>query len=467
MLKTVAQNVVSRLKASENRYLLIGLFLFYLIQLVAPNKPVYFLSYFIAIFFFYLSRKNMRESLLFGLILSVFSEVGLAGSLFLMDPKDLDLGSGWWVSPMTVILVTLVPLSLFYRFRKFQRIDGAVFLFFLWNSLIFVLLPSSNSLFGLFTLSEQVLMYFLLRTSITKQNISTIVFLLLSMIVFQNTLAVSQFTMRHPIGSRTETVLVDNPYGLTAPEEENIFRSTGSYGHPNLLAAFFLGLTPLLFVYSAFPIPLIFLVIISFLSLFFTFSRTAWVLSVPLLILFGKKYLLTITNFPKKILKGMAMFFIPLCLLAFFLFPLFRIRLGTVQDAFVQQGSFVTREKLIEEALRIVGLYPITGIGIQQSVPFYSQDSATNLFSFIQPSGFYRIHNTPLEIAAETGLPGMFLFLAIIFLSLYQGLYKRKSSLSHYASFGLILLFGISLFNPFFHASVFRIFFLLVAIILT
>ncbi len=453
----------------KKSYFYLGLALFYLIIFFAPNKPVYFGAYFVSTFSFYLYSKNFITSLLYSLILSLFSEIGLAGSLFLMEPSSLNMGSGWWVSPMTIFLVALLPLSLNRKSLKIHLADILVLLFFIWSAINSVIYPYTNVFLGFVTLSECILIYYLLRIHLTKKDIPIIIILFLSMLLFQTVIGLMQWRVQRPLGQTFEPIITDRSGGFTTVEEENLFRVTGTTGHPNILASVLLVLSPFLFFCSQKNRwNILFEILVSF-AIFFTFSRVAWAI-----FLFSLVYYLWSGYIPLdlkiKIRKINLSVFSVFVVLFFFIFitmfPYLAVRLQSFSLAFEEGGSMNIRLKLYQEALSMILQYPIFGVGLNRSLETYALNPSTNITRFIYPSGFYRIHNTFLEIASETGIIGSIFFIAFIFLVLKKAYSDRHTDYKKASLIGLLSLIGISFFNPFFHFSQFRLFFLLSALIL-
>ncbi|MBI2616838.1 O-antigen ligase family protein [Candidatus Gottesmanbacteria bacterium] len=465
MFQELAQNLVSSLRNIRGKYILLGLIFFYLVQLFAPNKPVYFFSYFLATGFFFLDNRDIRKSLFYSFILSLFSEVGLAGSLFLMEPSKLLLGSGWWISPMTLYIFLFFLFSFGKRIQKIILTDYLIFLFFLWNVVVFLVLPDRNSFFGFISLMEQTIAYYLLRVNLSRDTLPVIITVVVSVLIFQTLLSSVQVLLRSPVGLRSEAILVENPYGLTTVEEENLFRVSGTYGHPNLFATFLLATIPFLLFSAKFSWWKIVASIFTFLALFFTYSRGAWFFSIPLMVTFGVILLRQFGHAIRLRIRFLLLFPVFVIICVFLVFPAFILRFRTISDAFVEGGSFQVRELLIQEAIRIIGAYPLTGVGLNRSLQWYANDPVTDLFTIVPISGFYRIHNTPLEIATETGIVGFILFLFILAATTFNFFSLKQDIVKIAAFLGLFGFLGISFLNPFFHASVFRIFFLLIAIL--
>lgn len=443
----------------------LGLALFYLIIFFAPHKLVYFSAYFIAVFFFYLSTKKLSVALVYSLILSFFSEVGLAASLFLVEPRELQLGAGYVIKPLTMILLCLLPFSIRTRGFKFSRTDMILFLFYLLCILNIFFFPSTNVFYNILTISELLLAYFILRIHLSKTMVKHIFILLISMLLFQSLLSSLQYVRHRPLGALTETSTEVNPYGVTAPEDENIFRSTGTFYHPNLLTAFLLTTIPFHLFGTIAKTKKIIFITLSVFALFTTQSRLAWLFfSLFFLLLVIRRFKTHVYKFrgiPKKSILLITVSFAAV-LLVFGSNIL--VRLDTIAQSFSETGSWGVRIKTYEEAINLITQSPLLGVGLNRSVSFYAENPITDFFTQLHPTSFYRIHNTPLEIAAETGIPGAVLFIIFIVLSITSLRNKKITPLQRAACWGLISLFVFSLFHPFFHSSIFAYFFLLSAL---
>ena len=239
------------MKIGRNYYFLIGLALFYLLSFLSPSRIIYFASYFVALFFFYKATNDIQKSLLYSLILSLFSDFGLAKSLFIMQPQDYNLGPGWSVSPMSVFILCLLPFTLFAKVKKFHRADKFVILFFAFSLISFFIFPYVNVLYGIISLAEVILAYFILRIQLSKDDVNNISIILISLMIFQVILSGVQFILHRPVGQIMESVTIGRPYGITTVEEAALFRVSGTYSHPNFLASFILITYPFILLYPA------------------------------------------------------------------------------------------------------------------------------------------------------------------------------------------------------------------------
>lgn len=452
----------------SKKYFILTLLLFYFIIFFSPNKIIYFGAYFISTFMFYLASKNIRLSLLYSLILSFFSDVGLAGSLFLMEPKELNLGSGLWISPTTILALILLPMSLRKKIQSVKKTDLFVIIFLVWNIFVFLNHPYTNVLYGIIKLGEILLTYNILRIYISKEALPNISFLLISILFFQSLLGGLQFLFQRNLGILLESSNLAYPFGLATVEERSLFRISGTFGHANMFAVVIITLLPFLFIYNNYLID--FIKIIAAVILVFTYSRSAWMIGFPLFILLSFK---NIKNFFYTTLKHK--FIIKLAsiiLIVLLLFPILLIRFNTTYQAFDEYGSFGVRVKIYQEAFNLIKQNPLFGVGINRFQQVASENPITDIFQVTKYSAGTRVHNLFLELATEIGIIGLLIFLIFIYtvmkyyLNNKANISKKVLAVKTASFYGLIVLFLISMFHPFYLIIQFRLFFLLSAIIL-
>lgn len=414
------------LPIKNNKLFYFSLILFYLTVYFGPGKPFYFLTYFISALLFYLSFHNLALSLIYSLILALFFDIGLAARYFLLEPQFFDLGSGYLISPMTIITLFLLLISLKKRFTKHHLADKVIFLFLAWCLIFFIFFPQPNIFYGLLSLVEIIIIFYLFRLYFQKINLPVINTIIISLVVYQIFLSIVQTVNYGLTGIIAETINLDNPFSITAIEDENLSRISGSFGHPNFLAAFIVTLLPLFIYFFPGKSNHQWGKTVIFFPLFFTFSRIAWLISLiltPYLIWIGRLKKLNIFTVKKVSL---------IILLGIFLggiyqlYPLLITRIMSLPLAFEESGSFGIRIKLVEEAVNIISSYPLTGVGLNYSLLSYIYYPVTDLFSRVFPGRFYKIHNTFLEILSETGLVGSLLFILFLILPVKYYLSERE-----------------------------------------
>lgn len=454
-------------------FLTLGLSVFYLLQFFIRTKPLYFLSYIILSLILYIGINKISEVLLYLLVISIFFDVGLGGRLFLLEPQFLNMGSGWWITASTVILFPLLVLTHFLKNKKqnhnlkIRSTDLLMVLFLVWNCISFLFTSNINSLFGLIQLFETVAIYLIFRIFINKTNIKYLILIIISMILFQSTIAVNQFLNKNPIGIIIEPVSQYFFQQVDNIESFQIFRSSGTFGHANMLGAFFVAFAPFLmfFKYSSLLIFLFNLLIIF--STILTYSRISWfflVIEFILVTAWKKSLIISKNNFvySKKIIIPILLLFLILLVLPYLL-----IRIATLRNSILEFGSLGTRVKMSKEALNLISKYPIFGVGLNRSLEYYSQNPVTNIFTKQIPGAFYKLHNTFLEISTESGLVGLIVFISFIVNVIFK---KSNSEIDNYtwisALIGFSGLLVLSYVNPFFHTPIFRLLIFLAAIML-
>lgn len=311
-----------------------------------------------------------------------------------------------------------------------------------------------------------ICLYYLLRVFLIKTDFKIIPRLFISMLLFQIFLSTLQILLGHNIGLLTEAATVTYPYGLTATEEENIFRVTASYAHANMYAVVLITILPFLFLYQnwfVYAIRVFWLI-----NLLFTHARLAWFFG---LLFFGyftvREYL---QNYRRKKLEYLIKIGGIISVIFVFL-PFFIVRLFTIPQAIGDRGSFGFRIKLIQEAIHIINQSPIIGIGINRFQEVATANAQTDIFTFplVEISQTSEIHNLFAEIATETGLPALLLF-CLFLLSIYKYYFQftRNKTFQYkkYALIGLTVLLIISQFHPVYLVNQFRLFFLFAALIL-
>ncbi len=462
----------------KKKYFYLGLVVFYLIILLSPNKLIYFSAFFISTFIFYLHTRNVRSSLLFALILSVFSDVNIASSWFIMQPKELNLDSGYWISPLTFLILALLPFSIIVKKFTVKLPDVSIILFLLWLALGFILNPHINVFYGLILLTELILAYFILRLNLKRVDFPDIVILFISMLIFQLVIGLPQLVLKRPLGLTAEVETGVSPYGTLAAEGENLYRLSGTFWHPNFFASYLIAFLPFVF-FAKTKYPLfdnLFRILIS-VVIIFTQSRLALFLMIGFYLIYAyeKRVYLTSkllnklrTN--KRLLTVSAVSVITAFIIVM---PYVYLRLNTVPEAFDDPGSMTTRFKLAQEAFSLITQYPISGVGLNRSLEFYGVNPVTDIFQNMRPSSFYKIHNLFLEIAAETGIIGLMFFLLFVSLVIKKYLNDRNKIESLWIKnfrkacfYGLILWLIFSSFHPFLGTSQMRYFVLLSALLM-
>jgi len=267
------------------------------------------------------------------MILAVFSDVYLGAGLFRLEPAGFNMGSGWWISPVTILMPVMLLFSLKVKLKK-NPADIFLLLFFVWSALTFTFNTDQNSFYGMIALSESVLLYFLFRLYLKKEDQPFLTALFLAILLFQTFIGLWQFYLGRPIGLIAESIIADNPAGITTSENIRLFRISGTFGHPNVLAAFLLVLYPFLDLFKSIKSWANTFRSMVILAFIFTFSRLAWVvlLIVHLIFSYSLPYSIAIDRFRKKFhLNRKAVIYLSTVLIIIYLlFPYILLRFKTI-----------------------------------------------------------------------------------------------------------------------------------------
>lgn len=239
-------------------------------------------------------------------------------------------------------------------------------------------------------------------------KLSTIIFLLSVTVFYESVLAIWQFVQQGSIGGPwwflgERTFNSSTPFIAQAVlNGQLILRPYGTFPHPNVLGGYLaIVLTLINYLtlntkHKAQKIFLIGTLILGTITLFISFSRTAW-------IVFGLGVLGLFVLKRKKILTLLILISF-IGLVGVFGFWRFQSLLD------VDQKSFLIRQQLNNVAVKIIADHPFFGVGLNNfliSLPSYLQK--TDVVHFYQPA-----HNIFLEIAAEAGIIGLIIFIIFI-----------------------------------------------------
>ncbi len=458
----------------RRKYFIAGLIIIYIGMGIATGWKLYFLSYLIGGVLIYLDRRDLLQTLYLISIVSLPYSVGpFQTRTFLSDTPFI---SSYGLFPFTISTVILS----FFLFLKpilfrVKKPDVLLILFFLYIVLGFVFNPTNTSfLYGIFQFAVFILFYFNSRSLLADKKILNYIFItLISIILFESSLAVIQFLLQRPIGLFSEEFLNDKPYGIISPENIELFRASGTLSHPNYLANLLVSILPIFFIYGNKVLKVkkhLFVVLncLIILALIFTFSRTNWIL---FLVYLG--YLLYQHRSKTNIRINYAHLLFSIILFIFLLFsmyPFISNRLSSIPTALSDFGSIGLRLKVIQIASYIISENPVFGIGLNQFLNIAPDFTEEHIFSSSVLSSSTLVHNIFVQIATDTGILGLFIFLAFIIFVLkefYSDKQKRRNVIIQSSVIGFLFFLGGGMFNPFFLRVLMRLFFLFAAIIVS
>ncbi|MEI6242176.1 MAG: O-antigen ligase family protein [Chlamydiota bacterium] len=356
---------------------------------------------------------------------------------------------------------------------------GSVFCLLFFGCVVLSLLFSQTPVFypqwGMVFHLALVILFFLVLSSVdmSLNGLHKILFLFLLVSIIPCLIGLSHYLLQHslglsfigepvldPLNGKLGSIGVSSGrlwiFDLLLPHQGSslLFRSYGTFGHPNVFGGFlFVSLMVTSYFYVTYPKKKLFFQIVLFLqtlALFTTFSRSAlfaWLISLSLfviLICWKKK------TFPSSLLKT------ALCalLLSLILFG----------EQWWDRGGFLNYNRIVQktdnervekqgEAISLIATHPWLGVGWNN---YLVAVESMQPKSPPQPT-----HNMYLMIASESGLPALCFFLLMIGFSIYNG-WKRQTSFTFFLAATVVgfLFIGMCDFYPIFDQKGRLLFFL-------
>lgn len=335
-------------------------------------------------------------------------------------------------SPFLISVLLLSLLSIKNIPEKIKIPDIFLLLFLFWGLGSFVILNTNEIVLdGLFWLVISVLFYSLSKIYLRDPEVKkTVVLILISFLIWESCITIFQFFLQKPIGLFIEEGTNIHPFGKLAEEVQTLYRASGSMAEPTWLARFLTILLPLILfkldtIISLSSTARFVIAFLAIIAIFVSFTRTSWLITLIVISLF---YLVTKPKISvKKYFNYKSLIFILFFIVSvIFFFPYFTLRWQVTPISFEEGGSFDLRIKLMQEAYNLISLFPWTGVGLNQFSIFAQKYNVTNFSQFfIAP-----VHNVPLLIASEMGLPALFLFSGFV-ASSYKVYIDRRRKLSN------------------------------------
>jgi hypothetical protein len=337
---------------------------------------------------------------------------------------------------------------------KPNPVDVILVIFFTLKILSAVLgskLPELSLPFELLSLSTFIAYFyarFFLRkdTSLWK-NLS---YLLSALVVFESLLGFSQLAIKSPIGKNLEYQVNIEYFGNTVDETQFTFRPVGTFNHANTLGIWVSSVCVFLFAFALKKKSNIlwFSLLAGCTLMVTTISRSAWlgfVVGILFFIIYtarkSKNFLKPVLDF---ILKWRFVIFpILIFLFVFFVIPRAENSLYSFQQ---DTGASFFRRIQIQDAIEIIKLHPILGIGTQMGV---YEGVALNLYTMAASVPF-EVHNWFMNVAVENGLLASFIFIFFLILSLRKIFELKRSSIIFISvACSIICLIVASMFQPY------------------
>jgi len=367
-----------------------------------------------------------------------------------------------YTTDVVFVLIVLARLFVFPKMRdsrSLTRMSVVIGAFFLISfASTFWSVNNSVSWFAISRLLMGILLFWMLECSKLRwERINTA---LVSAGVIQAILGIYQFFAQQVAANKYFGMAAHSPDVLGDSVVETVggrfLRAYGSFPHPNILAGFLVVCLIIIigYLFKAYRnrsenIVCILFAVTSFViicyGLILTFSRTAWVVLVLVLLILFIVSLWHRDQYRLRILAPVALWIALVVSFSVFLLPdLWQTRL---MGGRLEEQSRVERISLYKNAFQIIGDEWHRGVGIgAYTQALYNQDNSYDVWEY-QP-----VHNIFVLVTAETGVFGglMFIFFVVeFFRASFWKHWRRLVTTSWFTAYSIsfIALLLIGLFD--------------------
>ena len=259
-----------------------------------------------------------------------------------------------------------------------------------------------------------------------------------SVILFEGIWAILQQFKYGPLGRGLEEASSATLFGVFASENPGLFRSSGTFHHPNFLASFLIILLPI-------PIYILFsksqkistkkISVLATVSAIFgillSFSRAVWILLFIFTLAIGYANYSKIKSNFKKVYPIL----LPLLLLVVLIFSIASPRLSTIKFALQEGETAHSRLTEIKNSFILAKNYPL-GAGLGLSPLYLKQIAKSQRLLPISPHSFLA------QLLSETGVIGLLSFSTFLIFAL-KPTFKQIKRIPHHK---LPFIIGVVLF---------------------
>jgi hypothetical protein len=401
--------------------------------IINPSKYIILLSFVILIFLYYLRINNLAESLFFAYISSLVILTGKEYTTQLLPagffPKeiyplgyfaDITITCTHFISFAMLLFIARGTISKLHSI-KLSLADILLLLFYTLKVLS-AFLGSKNVSFSLpFEILSltNLIAYFYAKMYIkpSRSLWKNVSYLIGAIVIFESILGFGQLANKSPLGRNIESLTSLGYFGHTVDEVEFTFRPHGTFGHANILGIWTASVCIILFGFSlTYKSNYLWFSFFSGLALMIaTISRSAW-LGFGIGLLFIVVYLF---KSQKETLKPLFTFLlkwrfliIPVLLLLFLFFVVPRAY-SSLYSFQADTGGFFFRKIQILDAVEMITLHPIFGIGAFMGV---YEGISLNLHTMAALTPF-DVHTWYLATAVQNGLPACFILILFLIIS--------------------------------------------------
>lgn len=423
-----------------------------------------FLGFFSVLFLFGI---DLYQSLYYTLLLSIPFERVIRSWLITvvpLGPEAWQPGYDYYFG-FSIKLIVAIALFLLIVLRKkpgkinwkINNINWVLVIFFASSGLSTLLAFRFDlAITGFFRLWLAIWLFFISRQFLsqpeTRNNFFT--FLISSLLLF-GVVGSLQFINRQPLGLDMEDISRQAPFGFLTTDEDEIYRVSGFMGHPTYFGSFLSLLLPVAVgmffqettessgLSKAALISGI-AIVVGFIAVVGTFSRSAWLVVVMITLAFAIKARKLTHKQAIKRKKPLMVIGAGIALVTVVYGSLILARAGSLRYVW-KLGSGRGRLILIRQSLTMMKNNPIFGAGINH----FTHEMMNQGVSEEHRGFIYPVHNTFLLFFSELGIPAGLAFATFVGVLIIN---LRKKVIDNWLNFGVWVGAITFLINSQFHA---------------
>lgn len=475
-IKRIKKMVSKFLNNSDYQSLLVS-YIYLFLATISPTHKFFFIISFIYFILLVFLLSSIEKAIIYSFFPLLLFNVGQE-RIFNIVPAGVINSEFYWsgrnltfqFSPFFILSITSFLLVFFIIFFKKAALhfNSFTLLFLIAFTLHFISAIHStqlNLLSFLYTIEEFSLLLWMVllasvlkRLSIKERNIllTTLFFIFLGLLILESGIVILQVIKRSALGLKVEKVNSIPSFGTGADENKFQFRPVGLSYHANSLANWHISLLTTLMILGFrlknnfqkkfSHLILTSILLMSLVTILLTLSRSAYLsltifILTFLLFLWGKtvKFFKFIGNY----LKDFKIFILFLSLYFSLIVP---DRILRTIFTFTESGGVSTRSAQLVEALELIRVFPLFGVGIGMFIPSSYRFNPSGIMSYFPEN----IHNGYILFLAERGLVAAFFYLAGLLLLIRMVLLSKwEKTAKLLAVVSIISNHVMMLFQPF------------------
>lgn len=460
-----------------NKNVILATYLYLLISLITPTHKLLFVVSFVFFVTLLLITTSIEQAIIYSFFPFLLFNVGRDFTINVV-PASAVLSPLYWdgrnivfeFSPFFILAITSIFILAVLFFKRGLKAKTPLFFYLFLGSyaLHFVSTLKSPYLRELslaFLVSEFAFLVWLfiafflvsrLSVKMKRELLVSLLFIFVGLVFLESSVTIAQVIKRSVLGLSIEKVDSIPSFGYGIDENPLLFRPVGLNYHANSLANWHVLLMPAVLllwikVKNFIPSRISKLTMVLYLSLslttiLLTLSRSAF-LSVGIFVLlffvFERQVLEKAIKFSLRYFRNYKILILVSLIYFSFVLP---DRIFRSLYSFSETGGFATRKEQIVEALDLIRIYPLWGVGIRMFIPASYDLWPKGVVSYFPED----IHNGFILYVAERGLVATFIYLiGLYYMTKCIVKYEHSKVVRLIMFYSVIASFAMMAFQPF------------------